>query len=112
MPTPRREEILEMAKELFLKENPNAPTPENHELVESGYYHKARDQLMQNEENRFHDYLEEQATQNGYRIVTEREHSKLVDLERTKNQLRTEKNRARRLEEELEEARSEKQNTD
>lgn len=109
MTTPNKEAILELAKELYFKANSDAPTPEEHELVESGYCYEAQNQLMRNDAS-FELYLEEQAAQNGYRLVTEEDHSKLIELESAKERARNERQKTKRLEEELERIRLEKQN--
>jgi len=106
--TPNKEAILERAQQLFFKDNPNAPTPEKDELIESGYYYQAQTQLMRNDAS-FEAYLEEQAAQNGYRLVTEEEHSKLIELESAKERARRERQKTKRLEEELERISREKQ---
>jgi len=108
MTTPNKEAILEHAKELYFKDNPDAPTPEEHELVESGYCYEAQNQLMRNDTS-FELYLEEQAAQNGYRLVTEEEHSKLIELESAKEQANKERKKTKRLQEELERIRFEEQ---
>jgi hypothetical protein len=43
---PTRREILDKALELFFKENPEAPTPEEEELKEGNYWLRARDELL------------------------------------------------------------------
>jgi len=43
---PARREILDKALELFFKENPEAPTPEEDELKEGNYWLRARDELL------------------------------------------------------------------
>jgi hypothetical protein len=43
---PNRREILDKALELFFKENPEAPTPEEEELKEGNYWLRARDKLL------------------------------------------------------------------
>jgi len=108
MTTPNKEAILELAEKLYFKDNPDAPTPEEHELVESGYCYEAQNQLMRNDTS-FESYLEEQAAQNGYRLVTEEEHSKLIELESAKEQAKKDRQKTKKLEEELERIRYEKQ---
>jgi len=43
---PTRTEILDKALELFFKEHPEAPTPEEYELREGNYWIRARDTLL------------------------------------------------------------------
>jgi len=73
MTTPNKEEIEERAKELFFKDNLDAPTPESEELVESGYTYEARNQLMRDQEK--HEvlgYLESMANEYGLELVKQK----------------------------------------
>lgn len=58
---PTKSEILERAKELFFKERPEAPTPEEEELKEGNYLERARLDIMtgvRSELERYLAYLE------------------------------------------------------
>jgi hypothetical protein len=82
MVTPTTEEIREEAMRLFYQSNPSAPTPEDEELKEGGYWGLAQQNLMRGESAEALAYLEQLANDVGRRIVTEEEHNKLLDLER------------------------------
>lgn len=108
MVTPTKEAILERARQLYFKANPDAPTPEESELVEGGYAYEAQNMLMRNDVS-FRTYLEKEAAQNGLRIVTEDEHGKLIAYERARSELAKEREKAKQLEKLLKRTRSAKQ---
>jgi len=64
---------LQRAKELFFKDNLDAPTPEASELAESGYMNQAKIELMSNRER--HEtlsYVEKMASELGYSLKKEK----------------------------------------
>lgn len=78
--TPTKEQIRERAIELFNNSNRHLPsiTPEDNELKESGYWFEARDDLMRDDaKHETLSYLEQMASEIGYRIVPEKK--KTVD---------------------------------
>lgn len=101
MTTPTRDEIREEALSLFFQDNPSATTPEDAELKESGYWTTARDSLMRGENAEYLAYLEQQAHDVGLRLVTEADHSKLIDLERKVDAVKTKTKKLKVLEAEL-----------
>ena len=54
---PTKPEILEKAIELFMYDNPGAPTPEEYELKEGNYWLRARDALMTGVRSELESYL-------------------------------------------------------
>jgi len=80
MVTPTKDQIVQRATELFFMDNPSATTPEVYELKEGGYFLTAQQELMRGESAEALSYLEEQAHDLGRRVVTEEEHTKLIDL--------------------------------
>jgi len=73
MVTPNKEMTLQRAKELFFKDNLDAPTPEASELVESGYMNQAKCELMRNEEkHEVLSYLEQMASEYDLELVKQK----------------------------------------
>jgi len=73
MTTPNKEMTLQRAKELFFKDNLDAPTPEASELVESGYMNQAKCELMRNEARQETlSYLESMANEYGLELVKQK----------------------------------------
>ena len=101
MTTPTTDEIREEAKSLFFYDNPTATTPEDDELKESGYWKQARDALMRSESAEYLSYLEQQAHDIGYRLVTEADHNKLIDLESKLDRIKTKAAKLKVLESQL-----------
>lgn len=62
MPLPTKEEIRELARALFVQDLPSeirykAPSPEDYELIEGGYWQRAQRELMTGERRRMEDEL-------------------------------------------------------
>jgi hypothetical protein len=102
MVTPTADNIREEALRLFFTDNPSATTPEDYELKESGYWQTARDSLMRGESAEALGYLEQMANELGRRVVTEDEHSKLVDIELRLEKLREKEKRVKEAEKDIE----------
>ncbi len=74
MTTPNKEAILEKATELFMQKNwqISTNTPEDHELIEGGFYETARNELMRNSGYESNTYLQELAQDAGFDLVKTR----------------------------------------
>lgn len=94
MVTPTREEILDYARTLYHKDNPEAPTPEDDELKEDGYTEIARHELMRSESAEALADLERHAAELNRRIVTESEHGDIIEVKRLKEELKELKKKA------------------
>ena len=70
MTTPNREEIIQKATELYMADNwgISTNTPEDDELIESGYFQNAQHELMRNEGNAAMNHLEDLANQHGFEL--------------------------------------------
>ncbi len=107
MVTPTKDQIEERAKELFFRENPSAPTPEEEELKESSFWESARDDLMRGVDSEALSYVEQMAGELGRRVVTEEEHDRLIDLELRLEKLRAKEKKIAVSQEDLEARRKE-----
>jgi hypothetical protein len=70
MVTPKKEQIIERAKELFFQHewkngNRTSITPSERELKESGWLSVAQSELMRNEDTEYRSYIEREATELG-----------------------------------------------
>jgi len=114
---PTRDEILDKALEIFFKENPDAPTPEEEELKEGSYWERARQELMTGFKSQLEAYLayleEETAkTREALGVAPPPPPPRLEELELQLSTLReryeTTKRRLKEAEEEIERIRAAK----
>jgi hypothetical protein len=77
MNTPKREEILQLAKELYFNDlaksgSQNFNNPEPCELAENGYLSLAQSMLMRSEDSEYKNHIEQEARELG--LIRERPH--------------------------------------
>jgi len=114
---PTRDEILDKALEIFFKENPGAPTPEEEELKEGSHWERARQELMtglRSQLEAYLAYLEEETakTREALGVAPPPPPPRLEELELQLNTLKeryeTSKRRLKEAQEEIESIRAAK----